>query len=70
MFGNVARQRHGEVEAQGVNSTSDSSITGVSTGRKPKRSKVRRIVSSIRWKAIWSRGSSSRTPGGVRGLIK
>src|SRR3546814_8873133 len=29
-----------------VSSTSDSSNTGVSTGRKPKRSKVRRIVSS------------------------
>jgi hypothetical protein len=29
-----------------------------------------RIVSSMRWKAIWSRGSSSMTPGGVRGLIK
>src|SRR5690554_428676 len=24
----------------------------------------------MRWKAIWSRGSSSMTPGGVRGLIK
>src|SRR3546814_652554 len=53
-----------------VSSTSDSSNTGVSTGRKPKRSKVRRIVSSMRWNATWSRGSSSMTPGGVRGLIK
>jgi len=53
-----------------VSSTSESSITGVSTGRKPKRSKLRRMTSSMRWKAIWSGGSSSSTPGGVRGLIK
>ena len=53
-----------------VSSTSDSSITGVSTGRKPKRSKAWRIVSSMRWNAICSRGSNSMTPGGVRGLIK
>jgi hypothetical protein len=24
----------------------------------------------MRWKAIWSRGNNSMTPGGVRGLIK
>src|SRR5690606_20383820 len=28
------------------------------------------MTSSMRWKAICSRGSSSMTPGGVRGLIK
>ena len=52
-----------------VSRTSESSITGVSTGRKPNCSNVWRIVSSMRWKAIWSRGSSSMTPDGVRGLI-
>jgi hypothetical protein len=103
MFGDIARQRDREVEAQRqfraaaspsapdllssapvdctkytwrsvsppdlVRSTSESSITGVSTGRNPNCSKVRRIVSSMRWKAIWSRGNSSMTPDGVRGLI-
>ena len=52
------------------NTGKDVSITGVSTGRNPKRSKLRRMTSSIRWKAIWSGGRSSSTPAGVRGLIK
>ena len=96
MLGDVARERHGEIEAQRqlgllallqragrlhevdlplglaallVSSTSENSITGVSIGRKPKRSKLRRIASSMRWNAIWSSGSSSSTPGMVRAWV-
>ena len=50
--------------------TSVNSIAGVSTGRKPKRSKLRRMRSSVLWNAICSSGNSSSTPGMVRGLVR
>src|SRR6185312_2428921 len=48
---------------------SANSIAGVSTGRNPYTSKPRRIVSSIDWNAICSRGSNSSVPGIVRGVV-
>jgi hypothetical protein len=47
----------------------ENSMTGVSIGRKPKRSKLRRIASSIDWNATWSSGRSSSTPGIVRACV-